>query len=809
MLESIYYGHDSQVKIVNAEANPTEALLNVITISALTAVVALCFLAFRYPTTQVQSDVLSFRFNPFVMLSLLGILFNGFLLAYINRPKLKTPEAPWFSLYLMMNIIWGIGEAATRLSATPGGAVFWWHFESVGLAFAPCAFFLFAVAYAYQDSFVQHVIPVLTMITLGLLVVYLFLATGVLVDKDPAHVLLTPWGYYPAYAHTYAPFLIWLLAGYAGAMALLISRFRNTRAWPQVKLFVFGALVPLIVGMSSDGILPAFGAFFPPSAVIATAIFAAIVAYVMVRYGLLRLNPRTFAPGLLQTMSEGVIVTDPAFRIEFFNNSAADLLQAAQNNSSLDAKDLLTLFSPLEAERLQMRIFKPLTHSEIAHYDDAMIRTFGDQAIPVSISATKVLDTQSRLTGYSFVFTDLRQIKAAERQLEIEKRSVERKVDQRTLELRQARAELEASIRSLPFGFAIINTQDEVVFSNNQLATLLGREIPTGRAATRAVLSQIGVDYQSAIDLLACIHESQTTSKPIEKNISFGPRFFRFYFAPILGRDDHGKHSNGGVLLVEDTTEAKALERSRDEFFSIASHELRTPLTAVRGNSDMILNYFQEQLKDPSLKEMVVDIHDSSTRLISIVNDFLDMSRLEMGKFAFKTQPFDVGAMIQQVLREYDVTGSRRKLHLAFEPPHIASSAVLADPERSRQILVNLLGNAIKFTEHGGVTVTAIPKGKMMNISVTDTGKGIPIESQHLLFHKFQQASNNILTRDSTQSTGLGLYISRLLAENMGGRLYIEQTEVGKGSTFTLELPLTDQPIPGQSNPGAPPTSKS
>jgi signal transduction histidine kinase len=225
---------------------------------------------------------------------------------------------------------------------------------------------------------------------------------------------------------------------------------------------------------------------------------------------------------------------------------------------------------------------------------------------------------------------------------------------------------------------------------------------------------------------------------------------------------------------------------------------LRTPLTAVRGNSDMILNYYPEQLKDPGLKEMVVDIHESSTRLISIVNDFLDMSRLEQGKFVFKTQPFDVGSMVQQVLREYDVTGSRRKLYMKFEPTRKPLSAVLADPERSRQILINLLGNAVKFTEKGGITVTAEPKGRMMSISVTDTGKGIPVESQHLLFRKFQQASNSILTRDSTQSTGLGLYISKLLAENMGGRLYIERTEVGKGSTFTLELPLTDKPIPSQ-----------
>src|SRR4030042_3337239 len=121
-------------------------------------------------------------------------------------------------------------------------------------------------------------------------------------------------------------------------------------------------------------------------------------------------------------------------------------------------------------------------------------------------------------------------------------------------------------------------------------------------------------------------------------------------------------------MVMEDISERKAIERSRDEFFSIASHELRTPLTAIRGNTSMILEYYGDALKDEQLKGMVMDIHESSIRLISIVNDFLETSRLEQGRIPFKNEPFDAPTLIEAVLKEYDVTGSRRKLYLRYAP---------------------------------------------------------------------------------------------------------------------------------------------
>lgn len=790
----------------SSKATPTSPVsgyerlvLALIVLTGAAALATLFLLAFRYPA-QTPSSVFNFRFNPYVLLSLLGVLCNGALLIYINRPRLRTPETPWFSLYLVMNIIWGAGEAATRLSATPGGAVFWWQIESIGLVFAPCAAFLFAIAYAYQDSFVRHVTPVVAMVTLGVFAEYLVLGTGVIVDKNPAHAVLLPWGYFPYYRSTYFPLLIWLLAGYAGAQIILIRHFRSTKDWRKVRVFIYGSLVPIIIGMTTNGILSKIGLHIPPSAVIATAIFAAIVAYTMVRFGLLRLNPRMFAPGLLQTMSEGVIVTDPTLHIEFFNNRALDLLLVA----SLEGKNLLDLFSIDQASSFSQLIIEPLKKAHFSQNEEMQIRSTQGVNIPVSVSAAKVLDAQGRLVGYSFVLTDLRRIKAAEYQLQLEKQNVERQVAERTHELNEVTARLEASLGSLPFGFAIIAAKNQIVYHNQSLTRLLKRPIPTDPSESAETLKQIATEYSSALDVMKCIGDCEASGRTIEQSVSFGPAFFRFIFVPIID-STAGQKATGTVMIVEDITEAKVLERSREEFFSIASHELRTPLTAIRGNTSLLLRYYADTLKDPNIYGMVSDINTSCARLIELVNDFLDTSRLEQGKISFKPRSFPLDEVLEQVVYEMGTVLREKNLYCKVDeritklgslPP------VFADPDRAKQILYNLIGNAAKFTVTGGISVGAQLAGDHLKVTVTDTGPGIPIENQKLLFRKFQQAGSSILSRDTTRGTGLGLYISKLLSEGMHGSIGLESSTPGKGTTFFFTLPVANADSQTADKPG-------
>jgi len=356
-----------------------------------------------------------------------------------------------------------------------------------------------------------------------------------------------------------------------------------------------------------------------------------------------------------------------------------------------------------------------------------------------------------------------------------------------TTSLVDSQARLSSSILSLPFGLAVIDSHNRIILSNKLFSKLVGHAIPADPSKTPEVLKRINADFNPAIDILKSIKRAQDKTTSIEKNIEYGPLFFRLFFSPII---TDAQRVIGTVMIIEDTTERAALDRSRDEFFSIASHELRTPLSAIRGNSDMALQFYSKQLKDPDLHQMVVDIHEASLRLISIVNDFLDISRLEQEKAIFNVTTFNLTDLVQQILREYDVTGSRKKLALELTPKS-KPIMVAADADRTRQVIISLLSNAVRFTKEGGVKIQLTVTKDRVKMTMTDTGSGIPVEAQHLLFRKLQQASASILTRDDTQSTGLGLYTSKLIVEGMGGKIYLEKSEVNVGSTFAVELPRT------------------
>lgn len=396
----------------------------------------------------------------------------------------------------------------------------------------------------------------------------------------------------------------------------------------------------------------------------------------------------------------------------------------------------------------------------------------------------------------------LEDAKDLEEQLRVEKAGVEKKVAERTTQLKEEQARLEASINSLNIGFIMTDTNCEIITMNSVAGRILC--FPQSKSGVLGALHEplrlectmndIEKNLEGSFDIKANLHACLKEQKSIdEKEVIFGDRYLHIFLAPIVVLDEVLKVI-GVVILIEDITEAKILERSRDEFFSIASHELRTPLTAIRGNTSLIQQFYAEKLKnDKELNEMIEDIHESSTRLIAIVNDFLDTSRLELGKMQFNNGLVDLSSLSQDVVKEYITTGSMKNLYLKLENPDTKYPLVYADKDRVKQILINLVGNALKFTEKGGITIQIKPEGKYLKVLIIDTGRGIPEENQKLLFRKFQQAGNSIYTRDAIHGTGLGLYICKLMAEAMGGSITLEKTEEGKGSTFSVTLPLATE----------------
>jgi len=250
----------------------------------------------------------------------------------------------------------------------------------------------------------------------------------------------------------------------------------------------------------------------------------------------------------------------------------------------------------------------------------------------------------------------------------------------------------------------------------------------------------------------------------------------------------------GNVQLFDEivrTSEAlaietgKALEASRlkSQFLSNVSHELRTPLNAVLGYSRHVLQE-EKQLSEEG-RESLRRVIASGEQLLQLVNDLLDLSRIEAGKLSVEIQPVDVRRLAVACLSTVEPTAREKGLRLRLEmPPEVP--AVQSDPLRLQQIVLNLLSNAVKFTDQGEVVLRVRKEADELAIDVTDTGIGIDKIHHEAIFESFRQVDGSATRR--ARGTGLGLAISRKLARLLGGDITV-QSELGKGSTFTVHIP--------------------
>ncbi len=233
---------------------------------------------------------------------------------------------------------------------------------------------------------------------------------------------------------------------------------------------------------------------------------------------------------------------------------------------------------------------------------------------------------------------------------------------------------------------------------------------------------------------------------------------------------------------------ARAASRAKSEFLANMSHEIRTPMTGVLGMIDLV----RLSALPAEEREHLELARSAADSLLSLLNEILDLSKIEAGRLEISPAPFSVRHCVSQAVRMFEVSTHDKGLDLITRVDAGVPDNVVGDALRLRQILVNLVGNAVKFTERGSVVVqvrieTQTAAEVVLHIQVTDTGVGIPAEKQNMIFDPFRQADGSMARRYG--GTGLGLTISARLVELMGGKIRVE-SEPGKGSTFSFTIPM-------------------
>jgi len=390
---------------------------------------------------------------------------------------------------------------------------------------------------------------------------------------------------------------------------------------------------------------------------------------------------------------------------------------------------------------------------------------------------------------------------AEERKKEVEKRAKE--LEERTEELEKVRAVLSniledvdklrvlaeeerdktrAIIVSFADGLVVLDKENKITLIN-----------PKGESLLNVKAKEVeGKDINALIEkpllarLVALLKEKGKTKDLFREELAFKKPtelIIEVTTVSLAFRDEK-------VIILHDISREKLIEKMKTEFVSLAAHQLRTPLSAIKWTLKMLLDGDLGEITKEQ-RDFIEKTYQSNERIISLINDLLNVTRIEEGRYLYKPQLFQIEKVVQSVIDSYQGEIKKKKLKFEFKKPKKKLPEVKIDVEKMKLVIQNLLDNAIRYTSLGGkVTISLKNIKKEVEFQIQDTGIGIPKDQQERVFAKFFRAANAI--RTDTEGSGLGLYIAKNIVEAHGGRIWFESEE-GKGTTVCFTIPIKEE----------------
>jgi len=344
-----------------------------------------------------------------------------------------------------------------------------------------------------------------------------------------------------------------------------------------------------------------------------------------------------------------------------------------------------------------------------------------------------------------------------------------------------------AILEGIADGVVVTDTEGRIILFNSAAERILGvpRDVTVGESV-HALPGTLSAGAEMAARGLAAVSKwvgVPTRNRPqMEERFAVGSKVASVRVAPVMMGDE----LLGTAALFRDISKEVEAERVKNEFISTVSHELRTPMTSIKGYADLLFMQAAGPITDGQRKFLTV-IKSNADRLATLVNDLLDISRIETGRIRLNRQPNDTAKVIQDVVTALSKQADEKKLALSVKIKS-ALPLIYADRDRLTQILTNLVDNACRYTPEGGkITVSARRVADKVQVDIADSGIGISPEDQEKVFDRFYRADHPVV--QETGGTGLGLAIVKSFVEMHGGTLWLK-SELDKGSTFSFTMPI-------------------